>query len=433
MATHGGDEVSALVLDIGSHTTRAGYAGDDSPKAVFSTSYGYVPHRPPPEAMDETGANGELIRQPRASTTTYLGEQGPNVWRPNMVVTNPFSEGILTDFAPIPHIVKYAIVDSLRCDPTEHPVLVTEPTWNTKANRERMAEIMFEDLQVPAFYIANSGVLNAFAAGKGTALVIDVGKSMASVVPVVDGFVLRKGCANSTIPLLVRAQAYSMLTQPTPHREGISLLPHHLISNKQAVDPGLPPRFTYREDRASQTTDTWRTWAEHRELDEWLANVSAVMDGGWNEQIAQTRPVKQYEFPTGYNTFFGADRFLPGEVYFNNSHMAAPDLPAPLNSLLNTSLGACEPDLRAQLLSNVVLTGGSSLLSGFSERIVNELTRSYPNQRIKLHAAGNITERRYGAWLGGSVLASLGTFHQLWISKEEWQEHGKSIVGQRCK
>ena len=74
-----------------------------------------------------------------------------------------------------------------------------------------MAEIMFEEFNVPAFYIANTGVLNAylpiyhsfllsphvllvrFAAGKGSALVIDVGQSMASVTPVIDGFVLRKG------------------------------------------------------------------------------------------------------------------------------------------------------------------------------------------------------------------------------------------------
>jgi len=99
----------------------------------------------------------------------------------------------------------------MRCSPSEHPVLVTEPAWNTPANREKMAEIMFEEFQVPAFYIANTGVLNTcisrpavplryftnvtsrFAAGKGSALVIDVGQTMASVIPVVDGFVLRKG------------------------------------------------------------------------------------------------------------------------------------------------------------------------------------------------------------------------------------------------
>ena len=52
----------------------------------------------------------------------------------------------------------------MRCTPSEHPILVTEPTWNTQANRERMAEIMFEEFQVPAFYIANTGVLNAYVA-----------------------------------------------------------------------------------------------------------------------------------------------------------------------------------------------------------------------------------------------------------------------------
>ena len=67
----------------------------------------------------------------------------------------------VTDFAPIPAIISHALNHSLGVKPSEHPILVTEPAWNTAANRERMAEIMFEDFQVPAFYIANTGVLNA--------------------------------------------------------------------------------------------------------------------------------------------------------------------------------------------------------------------------------------------------------------------------------
>lgn len=50
----------------------------------------------------------------------------------------------------------------MRTDPSEHPILVTEPAWNTASNKERMAEIMFEEFNVPAFYIANTGVLNAY-------------------------------------------------------------------------------------------------------------------------------------------------------------------------------------------------------------------------------------------------------------------------------
>ena len=67
----------------------------------------------------------------------------------------------VTEFKPIPSLIRYALKDVLNCKPEDHPILVTEPAWNTTANRERMAEIMFEEFQVPAFYIANTGVLNA--------------------------------------------------------------------------------------------------------------------------------------------------------------------------------------------------------------------------------------------------------------------------------
>jgi actin-like protein 6A len=70
-------------------------------------------------------------------------------------------------------------------------------------------------------------------------------------------------------------------------------------------------------------------------------------------------------------------------------------------------------------MGNVVLAGGGSLFAGLGERLNNELVRNFPH--VKIHAPGNPAERKYGSWLGGSILASLGTFHQLWISREEWQ------------
>ena len=143
-------------------------------------------------------------------------------------------------------------------------------------------------------------------------------------------------------------------------------------------------------------------------------------------------------------------------------------MPKTIPSLITSSIGQCELDLRQVLLGNVVLTGGGSLFAGFADRLANDMGRAFQHVsvsfalgvdsplsfhlQVKIHAPGNPTERRYGGWLGGSILASLGTFHQLWISKEEWQvssieslslsisdafafeqEHGKAIVGQRCK
>lgn len=431
MVNYGGDEVAALVVDIGSSSLRAGYAGDDTPKAVIPTTYGYRKF-----CADSDVDMNEGVREGGSNhhAQLFIGQNGPGAWRENMEIGNPLTDGLIQEFDPIKPLIEHALVDVMRCSPSEHPILVTEPAWNTPANRERMAEIMFEEFEVPAFYIANNAVLNAFAAGRGSALVIDVGHSMASVTPVVDGFVLRKGLVYSTLPRLVHAHARHILTTPNQHRRGIDLIPHQLISNKTPVEPGAPAKFTPREDRISQTTASWRTWAEGREVDEWIQTVAGVLDQGWNDQLAATRSAKQYEFPSGFNTYFGAERFATGEeFFFHNPNLVAsnPNLPKHIPALMTESLRECDPELRQVLMGNVVLTGGGSLFSGFAERLNTELSRSFPH--TKVHAAGNPIERKFGGWLGGSILASLGTFHQLWISKEEWQEHGKSIVGQRCK
>lgn len=437
MVNYGGDEVSALVLDIGSSSVRAGYAGDDIPKAIIPSFYGYKATTVDGDV--QMGGNApenfeSTTKQTPSDAKLYLGQNGPSIWREGMEIGNPVRDALIFDFNPVPALISHALVDVMRVNPSEHPILVTEPAWNTPANRERMAEIMFEEFHVPAFYIANTGVLNAFAAGKGSALVIDVGHAMASITPVVDGFVLRKGLVSSALPKLVQAHARHILSNPTQTRRGIELLPHQLIANKLPVEPGAPPKFSLREDRLSGTTESWRVWCESREVEEWIQSVAGVLDQGWNDQAAASRPARQYEFPTGYNTYFGPERYQVGEQFFFHSPQLVaqnPNLPKNIPTLLSESLRACDPDLRQVLMGNVVLTGGGSLFPGFADRLEAELSRNFPH--VKIHAPGNPIERRYGGWLGGSILASLGTFHQLWISREEWQEHGKPIVGQRCK
>ncbi|KAH7100641.1 brg1-associated factor b [Auriculariales sp. MPI-PUGE-AT-0066] len=433
---YGGDEVQAIVLDIGADTTRAGYAGDDGPKAVFPTAYGFTVNTPAEGTpMEEAG---------QTPTTLHIGEDGPSFWRPRMEVSNPIQNGLISDFAPIPAIISHALNHSLRVEPTEHPILVTEPAWNSQTNRERMAEIMFEEFRVPAFYIANTGVLNAFTAGRHTALVVDIGKQTASVLPVVEGFVLRKGVTQSALPQLLHANSQHYLTQATSQRPEIDLTPRQLIYQKQPVELHQPPQFELRDERLPHTTESWKLWAHGREVDEWIGNVAGVLEQSWSDQFAQTKPAKSYEFPTGYRTIFGPDRFLPQRCTSTNLTLRCQStdtaLPNTLTQLVTTSLKNCENDIRAPLVSSIVVTGGGSLLPGVLERLNNDLIRAI-GTKVKVQAAGNVVERRFGAWIGGSILASLGTFHQLWISSQEWQactllrgvEHGRAIVGQRCK
>ncbi|KAG8885179.1 NuA4 histone acetyltransferase subunit [Tulasnella sp. 331] len=423
-------EVSALVLDIGTSSTRFGYAGDDTPRCIVPTSYGYIPR-----VTTTVGEDGNTVET--QGRDLYVGENGVNRWRPGMEVGNPMSESLIYDFSAASDIIEHGYSKVLETQSENHPVLVTEQAWNTPANRERMAEIMFEQFNVPAFYIANNAVLSAFASGRGTALIVDIGKATASVTPVVEGFVLRKGIMHSTVPSLVYNSAHSILAHGDQTRPGIDLLPYQLIDKKQPVEPNMPPRCATRADRVEKTTTSWRNWALQGEVEEWLAACGGVLSKGWSEEAARAWARKSYEFPSGFNSSFGSERFVPGDIYFTNQHL--PPLPQgqihpeTLPQLLLSSLRATEPDLRPNLFNNVVLTGGGSLLPGMGDRLSYELQNIAGGQKVRLHISGNSLERRYSAWLGGSILGSLGTFHQLWISKQEWAEHGKAIVGSRCK
>jgi actin-like protein 6A len=54
------------------------------------------------------------------------------------------------------------------------------------------------------------------------------------------------------------------------------------------------------------------------------------------------------------------------------------------------------------------------------------------NVRVKVTASANTIERKFTTWIGGSILASLGSFQQMWMSKQEYEEHGVAIVHRKC-
>ena len=97
----------------------------------------------------------------------------------------------------------------------------------------------------------------------------------------------------------------------------------------------------------------------------------------------------------------------------------------PYNSIMK-----CDVDLRKDLYANVVLSGGTTMYSGIADRMSKEITALAPaSMKVKIIAP---PERKYSVWIGGSILSSLSTFQQMWISKQEYDESGPSIVHRKC-
>jgi actin-like protein 6A len=148
--------------------------------------------------------------------------------------------------------------------------------------------------------------------------------------------------------------------------------------------------------------------------------------------------MKAFEFPDGYNRFFGPERMRAPEVLFQPEKFLPAWVPKRdtyrgLPGLIYTSVSGCDMDLRPHLLNNIVVAGGNTLLPGFVDRLNQELAMLAPSAKTRVHAPANSTERRCSSWLGGSILASLGTFHQMWISRKEFDENGAQIVEKRCQ
>ena len=103
---------------------------------------------------------------------------------------------------------------------------------------------------------------------------------------------------------------------------------------------------------------------------------------------------------------------------------------AGIHELCYSAMMKCDVDIRKDLFGNIVLAGGSSMFAGLAERMQKEITALAPStMKIKVIAP---PERKYSAWIGGSILASLSTFQQMWMTKQDYDESGPAIVHRKC-
>ncbi|KRY19458.1 Actin-like protein 6A, partial [Trichinella patagoniensis] len=443
---YGGDDVSALIFDPGEHSFRIGNGGDGIPKLNIAQVYGYLPKE---VANDVTILADEMELELHTSCMNGNTMQScflpfEDDYRIGWNFVNPvlndveyvslMKYGLIDNFDLLENIIQYASRRLLpsACD-DDYPILFTEPPWNTRHHREELIERLFERFNVPAAYLAKTPALSTSVAGKGSAVVVDSGAYSTTATAVYETFCISKTCTMSSLAgNCVSVQCSNLL-----EKREIDVMSSLMASqtNRWSDSENLEDITWSPRAEFSRVTDSFMGYTYKNILDDMKMSLIRVPEKPFNPNSKKICPVEEYEFPNKAKHMFGRERFEIGESLFDVNYLKGDNLAdqadrsMQIGNIINDCIQKIDIDVRSEICKAIVITGGNSLIPGFTNRVGYEVSKLiWPGRLPKIHVIPGSCQRVSSSWIGGSMLTSLGTFQQLWISKEQYLENGASVV-----
>lgn len=364
-----------LVIICNSDTLNGGFAGDDGPQATFPSVVGYPTSRGIMVGMDPKDC--------------FAGEEA-QAKRSNLVLRWPVERGIVSDWDALEQLLHHLFSRELQVAPEEHRILIADAPSSPPELREKMTALLFDTFQVRAVSMHMDAALCLAAEGIETGLVLYSEGQATHVVPVLKGKPIRSSI--QSIPL------------------GQQDLTNYMVQ-------------LLAELQLSLSSPAERETA--RDIVEKLCYVAEDFEAETQNFGGSSSIEKTYDMPDGNLCSVGSQRFRCPEILFQPG-LSGRDFPG-IHALAAQVLLEAAPDLRQQLARNIILAGSNMMCPGIAERLKKELTQLLPSP-IEIRVV-TPPERKYSAWIGGSLRCRNPHFQDQWITPEEYQQSGPSAIG----
>jgi len=384
------DEQDVVVMDCGSGYLKVGFSGEDAPRAVLPSAMATT-------TVDESRDDDAQTSDSSAAkkSQVFYGEEA--LTQTNATVTRPVQRGEIqlsqSEKDALESLWEHTFRNVLGVEQEELPVLLADTMplgQSSYASRQWVAEVMFEKMKVKSLAIFNTAALSLFSTGRTRGLVVESGEGLTQAVPVFEGYAI----------------------------------PHAIFKMKVAGHDITTRVQAMMADELGETSHTsYRVMQALKEKVCAAAASSPIPTGPDNSD----EEARSFELPDGkiiqvsQKVRLGAPEVLFGGGLFG------PTGEISMQKICMDAINTCDLDFRQDLVKSVVVAGGTSMLPNLSHRLRSELTSLLPAELARTVDVVSDSQRRYAAWIGGSMFASLSTFDQVAITKQEYEE-GKADV-----
>ncbi|XP_046977376.1 actin-105-like [Vanessa cardui] len=366
-------ETVSVVLDTGSSSTKAGFAGESFPRCITPTTVGRFRQHGLIDGTPDVYFGTDAIKKRGISKLTW-----------------PVKDGMIDNWDEMEKLWHHIFYRELHVAPEESQIMIAIHPLTSREDKKRMAEILFESFTIHDLFLAVSTSLVLHASGRTSGVVWENGHSCSYASPVFEGF-------------------------PLKHATVCSKINGNVLTDRL-------------QNLLGQIGYSFTTPIERDILEKMKSGLCYVATD-YNKASTTSKISKEsvpYYLPDGQHVLIGSEAFDCPELLFQ-PNLQGFDCPN-VTDVICSSIYKCDMEYKSLFFDNIVLSGGSSMFKGFSERLTVELSRrviDLPGVKANVVA---MPSRNLGVWIGGSILASLESSKGFWMTRDEYEDGGAERV-----